>query len=84
MEKGNKYGQMEACMRVIGIYQKRMDRENSFMLTEIFMKDNGKTIKLMAKAHIFILMGHNILENGRMINNVDMVQNHGQVNNMFY
>jgi len=42
------------------------------MLMEMFMKENGITIKLMEKVFIFIVMGHLIPENGQPIRRMDM------------
>jgi hypothetical protein len=41
------------------------------------MKANGLEIKPMDMVNIFILMEQNILENGKMINKMDMVFRNG-------
>jgi hypothetical protein len=44
---------------------------------EMCMKANGLEIKPMDMVNIFILMEQNILENGKMINKMDMVFRNG-------
>ena len=45
----SKCGQMVLCMKDGGKITKQMAKEDSFMLTETFMMDTGKTTKLMDK-----------------------------------
>ena len=49
------------------------------MLMEIFMKDNGKMIKLMEKEFILMLMEQCMKENGKMINSMDLEQKTGLI-----
>ena len=53
----NKFGLMVLSMMESGNRTRLTDRENSFMQMEIYMKDSGKTIKLMAKAVTNMQMG---------------------------
>ena len=72
MEKVYKHGLMEPNMTEIGLIIRRMDTGNLFTLMVIFMKVNGKMIKLMEKEYTFMLMAQNMMEIGKMINNMDM------------
>jgi hypothetical protein len=47
-------------------------------MMEIFMKESGKKIKRMGRANIFTRMDPCILENGRMINNMEKQLRLGQ------
>lgn len=46
---------------------------------EIFMKENGRMIKLMDLVDIITKMEQNIKESGKRINNKDLEKNHGQM-----
>lgn len=47
------------------------------MLMVIFIKENGEKIWQMVKVHLWIPQELNILENGLMINSMDMVKKAG-------
>jgi len=47
-----------------------MGKENSIMQMVILMRENGKMIKLMERAHIYTLMVQNMLDNGKKINSM--------------
>lgn len=49
------------------------------MQMEIFMKDNGKMIKLMVTELTNTLMAQLTLENGKMINSMEEDLKHGQM-----
>ena len=49
-----KYGLMVLDMKAIGNIIKLVEKENSGMLMVMYLKDNGKMIKLMAMEYIFI------------------------------
>jgi hypothetical protein len=49
------------------------------MRTGIFMKDNGKMIKLMVMDRILMLMELPMSENGKMTNNMEKESKHGQM-----
>lgn len=51
---------------------KLTDEVDLFMLMEMFMKDNGKMIKLMEREYIDIKMAQFTLENGTKICNMVM------------
>ena len=59
-----KYGKMGLTMKDIGKTIKLMEREDLFIQTEIFMRENGKMIKLMVVVFINIPMALNIEDNG--------------------
>ena len=50
-----------------------MEKENYIMHLVIYMKVNGKMIKLMVKEHIIKKMVENMKVIGLKINNMDMV-----------
>ena len=54
-------------------------KENLFMLTAIFTKENGSTTKPMVMGNIYTIMELNILDIGKMINSTDKGKKHGQV-----
>lgn len=56
-----------------------MDLVNSFMLMEIFMRVNGKTIKPMEMVAILMQMELLITESGKMISNMEKELKHGQM-----
>ena len=45
----------------------------------MFTKESGRTIKLMGGGSIHMLMGLNIMESGKMINNMDLERKVGQM-----
>ena len=53
----NKFGLMVLSMMESGNRTRLSDRENWFMQMEIFMRDSGKTIKLMVRAVTSMQMG---------------------------
>jgi len=59
-----KYGKMGLTMKDIGKTIKLMEREDLFIQTEIFMRENGKMIKLMVVVFTNIPMALNIEDNG--------------------
>ena len=77
MVKVTKYGEMVVNILEIGKTISLMVLEFFITQMEMFMMGNGSMIKLMAKAHIDMLMEQNMLVSGRMINNVDMVLSNG-------
>jgi ATP-dependent protease HslVU (ClpYQ) ATPase subunit len=79
LEKGKvcKPGLTVRSMKDIGRTTKQMVMANYSMLMVIFMKVNGKTIKLMDKENIFIKMEQHTMEVGRKTNNMGMGERHG-------
>ena len=73
----SRYGAMDRSMRDTGRMIWPMIRDVLSMLTVIFMKANGLTIKHMDEAHISILMALNILVSGLKINNMAMALRRG-------
>ena len=63
-----KYGKMGLTMKDIGKTIKLMEREDLFIQTEIFMRENGKMIKLMVVVFTNIPMALNIEDNGQKTN----------------
>jgi hypothetical protein len=59
-----RYGKMDLTMKDIGKTIKLMEREDLFIQTEIFMRENGKMIKLMVVVFTNIPMVLNIEDNG--------------------
>jgi hypothetical protein len=59
-----RYGKMGLTMKDIGKTIKLMEREDLFIQTEIFMRENGKMIKLMVVVFTNIPMVLNIEDNG--------------------
>ena len=74
-----KFGQMELNMKVNGEIIKQMEKGNSGMPMEMFMKETGKTTRLTALAFIFMLTEPNMREIGRMIYKMDGVLKVGQM-----
>lgn len=62
-----KFGLMEQGMKDIGNTEKLTEKESSIILKVIFLKVNGKTIKLTALEYIFMSMELNMKEIGKMI-----------------
>lgn len=54
MEKVSKPGKTVPDTKVIGKIIKLMEKENFGMLMVMFLRENGKMIKLMAKVFIFM------------------------------
>lgn len=77
--KEDKSGQMDQCTRVGGRTTKPTAREDSSMLTETYMTDNGSMIKPMGSVFIAILMEPNMKVIGKKINNMETVWKHGQM-----
>lgn len=66
-------------MKVIGQMIKLVEKENLFMLMEIYMMENGLMTKQTVKENIYIIMEHSMLGIGKMINNMGTVKKHGQI-----
>lgn len=79
MGKESKYGKISLCMRGIGKMIELMEEEGLFMHQEMFMKDNGKMIKLMGMEYIRELMDQLILVIGTRINSMDLVFRSGMI-----
>jgi len=77
MAEENNIGQMVHTTKDIGKTTWRMEKAVYSMLTEMFMKGNGRMIKLMVKVFILMLTGLNIVEIGMMINKKDKEQKPG-------
>jgi phosphosulfolactate synthase (CoM biosynthesis protein A) len=65
-----KFGQMEQNIKVNGKMEKLMVEVNLLMLTEMFIKVIGKTIKLADMEFINIITVPNIKDNGSTITNM--------------
>jgi len=72
MEKACKYGKMDRNMRATGKMTWLMGKEDSFILTVMFMKASGLTIRLTEREYIFIWTELNITETGERINNTGL------------
>lgn len=79
MGKESKYGKISLCMRAIGKMIELMEEEGLFMHQGMFMKDNGKMIKLMGMEYIRELMDQLILVIGTRINSTDLVFRSGMI-----
>lgn len=77
MAEENNIGQMVHTTKGIGKTTWQMEKAVYSMLTEMFMKGNGRMIKLMVKVFILMLMGLNIAEIGMTINKKDREQKPG-------
>jgi hypothetical protein len=64
-------------MKDIGRMIKLLEKEDSFMLTETFTKDNGKKTKQMVMEYILTKMELCIKVIGWKINNTEKVRKHG-------
>lgn len=71
MDLVSKLGQMELNMKVVGEITKQKDKENSYMLMEIYLKENGLMIKLMDMVFIFIKTELNMKATGRTTSNME-------------
>jgi hypothetical protein len=66
-----KFGLMEPHIKVCGLREKHLAKENFVMLMEILTKDNGKTIKQMDMGYIYTLkLVLNMKGIGKMICNM--------------
>ena len=65
-----KDGAMGQCIEVSGKMINLKAKENWNMLTEMFMKVNGKMIRLTDSVYISILMDPNMKDFGNRISNV--------------
>ena len=74
---GNRSGQMVPNMMVNGSKIKRTAMANWYMLTEMYMRDSGKMIKLMGRVVISMLTELPTSVNGKMINNMVKELRHG-------
>jgi hypothetical protein len=66
----NRFGLMVQNMKVSGNKTRLTVRANSSMLTEMFTRASGRTIRLMAMVLILTPMVQPISESGKMINNM--------------
>lgn len=73
----NKYGKMVPSTKAIGKMIWLMEMVDLFNLEEIAIKVNGLMIKHREKEYIITTMVLLTLENGTMINNMDMAMNSG-------
>lgn len=71
MDLVSKLGLMELNMKVVGEITKQKDKENSYMLMEIYLKENGLMIKLMDMVFIFIKTELNMKATGRTTSNME-------------
>lgn len=74
-----RFGLISPNMKVIGSQTKLMGLVNFIMLMGMFMRDNGKMIKLMDRVNTLMPMEQSTMVIGLMINNMDMELNHGQM-----
>ena len=77
MEKGSNYGKTGQYTKVIGEIIWLMGKEGLFIQMQMFMKENGKKIRLMDKVHTLMLMVQSTLESGWMINKKAKVLKYG-------
>ena len=78
-EEVGKSGLMGLCTKAIGPTEWRTGMGGSFILMEIFMKDNGRMIRPMDLEFILTWKGPNTLDNGSKINKMDMEKRFGQM-----
>lgn len=71
MDLVSKLGLMVLNMKVVGEITKQKDKENSYMLMEIYLKENGLMIKLMDMVFIFIKTELNMKATGRTTSNME-------------
>ena len=74
-----KFGKMARNMKAIGQTIWVTEKDDLFIVMEMFMKENGSTIRLMEKEHTFIWMEQNIQGSGLKTNNMAMESRHGQI-----
>ena len=67
MDTVNRSGKTVPSTKVTGVSTKLTATESSGMLTEIFSRVNGKTIRQMAMEFTFTKMEPGMRENGKMI-----------------
>ena len=79
MEKVIKNGQTDLNIMENGKTIVLVEKENLFMLTEIYMKVIGWMTKLTVTVSIFIPMKQNMKVNGKMISNMEWEKNLGQM-----
>lgn len=77
MGRGNKYGKILLFMKGIGKMIKLMEEEDLFMQQAMFMRDNGRMIRLMALEYTQELMDQVIQVIGLRISSMDMVFRNG-------
>lgn len=68
-----KFGLMGQSMKVFGKMGKQMERESLYMLTEIFMMENGKMIKLADTDYTSITMELAMKAGGSTTISMDLV-----------
>lgn len=78
-EKANKYGTISLFMRVTGWTIEPMAEADSFMQMEMYIKESGKTTKLMVMEFILVLINLTTLDNGAMIFNMDTAYKSGTI-----
>jgi len=71
-DEANKFGETDLFMKVIGGITQHKEKEDLYIMMEIFMKDYGLMIKLMELVLIHITMVRNILEIGLKIKNTEL------------
>ena len=74
-----KFGKMARNTKAIGQTIWVTEKDDLFIVMEMFMKENGSTIRLMEKEHTFIWMEQNIQGSGLKTNNMAMESRHGQI-----
>jgi len=76
-EEDSRSGQMVHSTRGTGPITRPMEREDSFMPMEMFMREPGKTIKLMVSEFTCMLMALAMKETGRKTSNMERVLKDG-------
>ena len=79
MDAELKFGMMALFIRANGKTTRRTEKVDSFMPTEMFMKENGLMIRLMGREFTLTLMELNTLATGRKISKMERVLNHGLI-----
>jgi len=77
MDTEYKNGLMVPSMKGSGRITRQKVKASFYMLTEIYLKDNGLMIKLMDLVFIFIKMALNMKDFGKMIYSTEKVLKHG-------
>ena len=71
VDKANSIGMMDHFMKAIGPITWQTEKEDLYMRMEMFMRANGKMIKLMAMDFMITLMELDIRVVGLKINNME-------------
>ena len=83
MAEEYKYGQTDRDMMVSGKMMLHKVMEDSYMLREMSMKDNGKMTKLMDMAFILTIMVTDMLVTGKKISSMEKAWKSGlMIHNM--